>query len=110
MAHRRMQFVACGAALAVIGCSAGHATTTPSPAEADAAARAAIAAERSIDPTKIPDRAVGVPPMAITSSDTTLAALGYGLSDLLANDLARSSRLTVVERLQFDAALPLREA
>jgi len=105
MALRRTQFLAYGTALAIVGCSAGHATTTPSPAEADAAARAAIAAERSIDPTKIPDRAVGVPPMAITASDTTLSALGYGLSDLLANDLARSSRLTVVERLQFDAVL-----
>jgi TolB-like protein len=43
--------------------------------------------------------------MSITASDTTLSALGYGLSDLLANDLARSSRLTVVERLQLDAVL-----
>jgi TolB-like protein len=43
--------------------------------------------------------------MAITASDTTLSALGYGLSDLLATDLARSSRLTVVERLQLDAVL-----
>ena len=105
MALRRSQFLACGVALAVVGCSSGHPTTTPSPQEADAAARAAIAAERSIDPTRIPDRAVGVPPMAITASDTTLSALGYGLSDLLANDLARSSRLTVVERLQLDAVL-----
>jgi len=43
--------------------------------------------------------------MAITVSDTTLSALGYGLADLLATDLARSSRLTVVERLQIDAVL-----
>ena len=43
--------------------------------------------------------------MAITASDTTLSALGYGLSDLLADDLARSSKLTVVERLQLDAVL-----
>lgn len=43
--------------------------------------------------------------MAITASDTTLSALGYGLSELLATDLARSSRLTVVERLQLDAVL-----
>ena len=105
MTIRRTKILACGAALAAAGCSAGHATTTPSPANADAAARAAIAAERSIDPTKIPDRAVGVPPMSITATDTTLSALGYGLSDLLAGDLARSSRLTVVERLQLDAVL-----
>jgi TolB-like protein len=105
MTNRRTQLLACGAILAAAGCSTGHATTTPSPADADAAARAAIAAERSIDPTKIPDRAVGVPPMSITATDTTLSALGYGLSDLLAGDLARSSRLTVVERLQLDAVL-----
>jgi TolB-like protein len=105
MAFRRTQFLACGAALALAGCSAGHPSTTPSPEDATAAARAAIAAERSIDPTRIPDRAVGVPPMSITASDTTLSALGYGLSDLLATDLARSSRLTVVERLRLDAVL-----
>jgi curli biogenesis system outer membrane secretion channel CsgG len=105
MAIRRTQILAYGAALAAAGCSAAHPTTTPSPQEADAAARAAIAVERSIDPTRIPDRAVGVPPMAITASDTTLSALGYGLSELLANDLARSSRLTVVERLRLEAVL-----
>jgi TolB-like protein len=105
MVIRRTQILACAAALTAVGCSAGHPTTRPSPQEANVAARAAIAAERSIDPTRIPDRAVGVPPMAITASDTTLSALGYGLSDLLANDLARSSRLTVVERLRLDAVL-----
>jgi TolB-like protein len=87
------------------GCAGGHASTSPSPADADAAARAAIASERTIDPTKIPDRSVGVPPMSITVTDTTLSALGYGLAELLANDLARSSRLTVVERLRVDAVL-----
>ena len=84
---------------------APHPTTTPSPADADAAARAAIASERTIDPMRIPDRAIAVPPMSITSSDTTLAPLAYGLAELLSNDLARSSRLTVVERLRIDAVL-----
>ena len=105
MAIRRTQLLAYGVVFAVAACSAGHPATTPSPQEAAAAARTAIAAERTIDPARIPDRAVGVPPMAITASDTGLSALGYGLSDLLANDLARSSRLTVVERLQLDAVL-----
>lgn len=86
-------------------CAGGHASTAPTPADADAAARAAIASERTIDPTKIPDRSVGVPPMSITATDTTLSALGYGLAELLANDLARSSHLTVVERLRIDAVL-----
>jgi TolB-like protein len=87
------------------GCAGGRTSVAPSPADADASARAAIASERTIDPTKIPDRSVGVPPMSITASDTTLSALGYGLAELLANDLARSSRLTVVERLRIDAVL-----
>src|SRR5947209_250361 len=83
----------------------GRPSTAPTPADADAAARAAIASEKTIDPTRIPERAVAVPPMSITSSDTTLAPLAYGLAELLANDLARSSRLTVVERLRIDAVL-----
>jgi TolB-like protein len=86
-------------------CVPSRPISAPSPGDSDAAARAAIATERTIDPTQIPDRAVGVPPMSITASDTTLSALGYGLSELLANDLARSSRLTVVERLRVDAIL-----
>lgn len=89
----------------VSACAPARPSTAPTPADADAAARAAIAAERTIDPTKIPDRSVGVPPMSITATDTTLSALGYGLAELLANDLARSSRLTVVERLRIDAVL-----
>src|SRR3954471_11598128 len=90
---------------AAIGCAPARPTTTPTPADADAAARAAIASERSIDPTRLPDRSVGVPPMALTASDTTLSALGYGIAELLANDLARSARLTVVERLRVEAVL-----
>ena len=104
MAYRRLAFLTCSLAL-ISGCAAGHPNTAPSPADADASARAAIAAERMIDPTQIPDRTIGVPPMAITATDTTLSALGYGLSDLLATDLARSSRLTVVERVRLDALL-----
>jgi TolB-like protein len=88
-----------------IGCTRMRPATEPAPADPAAAARAAIASERSIDPSKFPAGSVGVPPLAITVSDTTLSALGYGLADLLATDLARSSRLTVVERLQLDAVL-----
>jgi TolB-like protein len=90
---------------AAIGCTPARPTSSPTPTDADAAARAAIASERSIDPTRLPDRSVGVPPMALTASDTTLSALGYGLAELLSNDLARSSRLTVVDRLRVEAVL-----
>jgi TolB-like protein len=89
----------------VCACAPGRPSTTPTPNDADAAARAAIASERTIDPTRIPESAIAVPPMTITSSDTTLAPLAYGLAELLSNDLARSSRLTVVERLRIDAVL-----
>jgi TolB-like protein len=41
----------------------------------------------------------------VGTNDTTLAALSFGLADLLATDLSRSSRLTVVERLRLDAVL-----
>ncbi len=86
-------------------CTPSHPSTAPAPTDADAAARAAIASERTIDPARIPESAIGVPPMSITSNDTTLAPLAYGLAELLSNDLARSSRLTVVERLRIDAVL-----
>jgi TolB-like protein len=89
----------------VVACASTRPSSAPTPADADAAAHAAIASEKTIDPTRIPERAVAVPPMSITSSDTTLAPLAYGLAELLANDLARSSRLTVVERLRIDAVL-----
>ena len=93
------------AGVVVCACAPGRPTTAPTPGDADAAARAAISSERTIDPTRIPERAIAVPPMSITSTDTTLAPLAYGLAELLANDLARSSRLTVVERLRIDAVL-----
>jgi TolB-like protein len=48
---------------------------------------------------------VAVAPFAVTATDTSLAPLGDGLADLLMTDLAQSSQLTVVERLQLDALL-----
>src|ERR1043165_6040289 len=96
-----------GSLTALAACGPLPATQAPDPnvAEAEAAARAAVAGERSINPAQFPSQSVAVPPLSIASSDTTLVTLGYGLADLLATDLAVSSRLSVVERIRLDAVL-----
>lgn len=48
---------------------------------------------------------VGVFPFAAERGDTLLGPLAYGLADLLSTDIARSRRLTVVERAQLGAIL-----
>lgn len=73
--------------------------------EAEAAARAAIAAERSITVASLPERSLGIAPFAVSPSDTTIAPLAYGLADLLATDLLRSGQLRLVDRLRLDALL-----
>src|SRR5256714_7594664 len=49
--------------------------------------------------------AVAVLPLNFSGPDTSLKALERGLADLLTTDLARSARLTVVERLRLQAVL-----
>ncbi len=73
--------------------------------EADAAARAAIASERSLAATSLPEHSVGVAPLVVVGGDSTVASLGYGLADLLITDLSRSSHLQVVDREHTDALL-----
>jgi TolB-like protein len=72
-------------------------------AVADSAVRAALAAERTIDPASFPARTVGVAPFRVSSPDPSLNVLGYGLADLLITDLSRSRELQVVDRLRVDA-------
>ena len=74
-------------------------------AAADSAARVAIAQERSLNPASIPINTVSVAPLTVISPDTSYASLGHGMAALLAVDLARSARVTVVERLKVDAVL-----
>jgi TolB-like protein len=96
-------------ALALVLLASACATTThgrPSLAArvlADSLARLAVLRERALDPSTIHDRSIGVPPLTVVSDDSTLAPLGYGLADLLINDLARSGQLEVVERMNIDA-------
>lgn len=74
-------------------------------ADADAAAKAAIAAENRLDPGKIPARSFAVLPFAVTERDTLIQPLGFGLADLLTSDLAQSPALQLVERLRTNSIL-----
>lgn len=79
---------------------------TPSrAAEADKAARQAIANEQAIDVASLTPASLGVPPFQLNVADTSLTPLAYGLPDLLITDLARSGRLQLVDRLRLDAVL-----
>lgn len=76
----------------------------PTPlAEADAAARAALASEREIGTATAGPRTVGVVPLS--AADSSLAPLGYALADLLLTDLSRSRQLRVVDRAELHAVL-----
>jgi TolB-like protein len=74
-------------------------------AQAEAAARQAIANERSIAVASIPPRSVGITPFAVGTGDTAVAPLAYGLADILITDLQRSNQLELVDRLRLDALL-----
>ena len=95
------------ASIAAAGCRA----TTGAPGgpgridAAEAAARTAIANERSINPASFPERTIGVAPFAVSAADTSLGALGYGLADILITDLQRSGQLQIVDRIRVDALL-----
>jgi TolB-like protein len=84
----------------------GRSVTTPQAiAAADSVVKAAMGREAAIDPRTFPETTVGVTPFRVTSADTTLLVLGYGLADLLITDLSRASRLRVVDRLRVDALM-----
>jgi len=90
--------------LVVLGCRS-VATSPPSVDPATAAARVALANEQSLDPSAIPVRTIGIPPLAVRAADTALAPLGYGLADLLISDLVHSHEIIVLDRLRMDALL-----
>jgi TolB-like protein len=96
-----------GWALLLLSACAGRQAgpVTPEREEARAAARRAVSTERTLDVNTLSQRSLGVPPFAVHSSDSTLAALGYGLADLLTTDLARSANLEVVDRIRLEAVL-----
>ena len=61
--------------------------------DADKAAKAALEGENKLDAAKIPARTFAVVPFSVAETDTVLKPLGYGLADLLMNDLAKSPEL-----------------
>ena len=83
----------------------GGGTASQRVAEAEAAARAAIAAERSIAVASLPERSLGVAPFSVNAADTLIAPLAYGLADILITDLQRSGQLQLVDRIRLDALL-----
>ena len=91
--------------VAACASSTGGRTSPQQVAEAEAAARRAIAAERSIAVTSLPERSLGIAPFSVAASDTLIAPLAYGLADILITDLQRSGQLQLVDRLRLDALL-----
>jgi len=73
--------------------------------DADKAAKAALANENKLDVGKIPARTLAVTPFTVAARDTILRPLGFGMADLLANDLAKSPEIRLVERTQTEAIL-----
>ncbi len=73
--------------------------------DADKVAKAALAREESLDPSKIPPRTFAIVPFTVAATDTLLQPLSFGLADLLLNDLATSPMLRLVERVQTEAIL-----
>lgn len=63
---------------------------------ADSSLAAAVAREQAGGATT--SSAIGIPPFQLLTKDNSLSALGYAVADLLTTDLARSARVTVVER------------
>lgn len=108
MRGRTLAALPCVVALTLAACRAPVSTgVAPGGriAEAEAAARQAIAVEAQLRPDTLSARTVGVLPFDQSGMDTSAVALGYGLADLLRVDLAKSSQLRVVDRLRLDAIM-----
>lgn len=69
------------------------------------AARVQVSAEQQLAQQAGAPNVVAVLPLTFSGADTSLKPLERGLAELLTTDLARSSRLTVVERLRLQAVL-----
>lgn len=73
--------------------------------ELQEAARAQVRNEQRLAQVPGAPNVVAVLPLSFSGADTSLAPLERGLAELLTTDLARSSRLTVIERLRLQAVL-----
>lgn len=101
-AHRWLPAAMLGAAACATNPATRRATVI---ADADKAAKAALAAENQLDPARIPPRTLAVLPFTVATRDTLIGPLGFGLADLLISDLSRSPELRLVERIRTDAML-----
>jgi len=68
-------------------------------------ARAEVQQEQRLAQVPGAPNVVAVLPLSFSGADTSLKPLERGFAELLTTDLARSSRLTVVERLRLQAVL-----
>ena len=68
---------------------------------ADSTSRAISASERALGGRALARKTIAVLPFSVSSEDTTLAALGYGIAEFLSDDLAQSHRLTMIERFRL---------
>jgi tetratricopeptide (TPR) repeat protein len=73
--------------------------------ELAADAKRIVAEEQSLASTPGSPTTVAVLPLRFRGSDSTLRPLERGLAELLTTDLARSSQLTVLERVRIQAVL-----
>ncbi|MGQ0767482.1 MAG: CsgG/HfaB family protein [Gemmatimonadota bacterium] len=96
--------LALGMLVALPGCGSRNPQPSAAAAPRDSVATAALEAERGAA-VEGRERTVGVPPFSVAVSDSSLSALGYALADLLTTDLARSARLTLVERSRLGEVL-----
>ena len=73
--------------------------------ELQATARAEVQEEQRLAQVPGAPNVVAVLPLNFSGADTSLKPLERGFAELLTTDLARSARLTVVERLRLQAVL-----
>ena len=71
--------------------------------ELEVAAKAAVAQEQQLSTQMGQATAVAVMPLTFTGADSNLVPLERGFAELLTIDLARSSKITVVERARIQA-------
>ncbi len=88
-------------ALILLSCVVVPALDAQRPQQVDSATAAAVRAERQRAPADDGRISVAVLHFSVETSDTALAPLGYGVAELLADDLARSHTLRVLERLRI---------
>lgn len=89
----------------VAGCASSRPSPAPSPVSAADSARVRALSEEQMRTGTTRRGVVGVPPFASLGADSSLAPLAFALADLVATDLSRSARVTVVERARLGEVL-----